>query len=133
MTVYHPTSCTECEALKLGDCSTCEMSKWRTVQNLLAWIIALETMAALSFAVFYAIWTGSATDSLVMYGDPFYAAKWGASATFVGLVLLFAFRDPITAWILYWAPKIQEWQREQQERGPFNLDDDEEDEGEDED
>ena len=107
MTTYHETSCTECEALKLGDCSTCDMSKWRTVQNLLAWFIAVEMIGALSLMVGYATFLGSATESFMRFGDTTYAAKLAGAMTFAGLVIIVTLRERITEWLLHWAEIMQ--------------------------
>ena len=123
MTVYHPTSCTECEALKLGDCATCDMSKWRTIQNALAWLIGIEMIGAICVGVFYFIWTGSALDSMMKFGDPFYVAKVGTAVTFVGLVLLYSLREKITHYMEIWSVSAQEWQRRNREEDEDDEDD----------
>ena len=109
MTTYHETSCTECEALKLNNCDDCDMAKWRTIQNGLAWLIATEMIAALTAMVYYALLVGSATESFMRWGDATYAAKVGSLATFVGLVILFMFRESISKWVMMWADTAQRW------------------------
>ena len=83
------------------------MAKWRTVQNLLAWIIAIEMIAALTCTVYYALLVGAGTESFLRFGNSAYAANIGSLATFIGLVLLFLFREPITAWVMRWAVIMQ--------------------------
>jgi hypothetical protein len=108
LTTYHPTSCTECEALKLGDCATCDARWVRAAQNFLAWVITIEMMLAVSCAVFYAIWAGSATESFMKFGDPYYAAKLGATAVFVGIGVLVLFNERITTFLFRWAEFYQQ-------------------------
>jgi uncharacterized membrane protein len=107
MTTYHPTSCTECEELKLGDCATCDMHKWRVIQNALAWLIAMEMIAALTCAVYYALLVGTATDSFMKYGNAYFAADVGSVVTFISLVMLFLMRERVSAWVLLWADFFQ--------------------------
>lgn len=101
MTTYHPTSCTECEKLKLGDCATCDMAKWRTTQNALAFFIAAEMILALTAAVYYFTYMGSYLESFMRYGDSAYAAKIAAGLTFAGMIGIFLLREKLTAWVEY--------------------------------
>jgi hypothetical protein len=107
VTVYHPTSCTECEELKLGDCATCDMAKWRVIQNGLAWLIAMEMIAALTCAMYYALLVGTATDSFMKYGNAYLVANVGSAITFIGLATLFLMRERVSAWVLLWADVMQ--------------------------
>jgi len=123
MTTFHPTSCTECEELKLGDCSQCDMSKWRTIQNFLAWLIGLEMIGAICVGAFYFIWAGSALESMMKYGDPFYVAKTGTAVIFVGLVILYSQRERVTHYVEIWSVSAQEWQQRQREADEEDEDD----------
>jgi hypothetical protein len=85
------------------------MHKWRIIQNGLAWIIALEMIVALTCAVYYALILGAGTDSFIRFGDSGYAARLGALMTFVGLSVLFLFREPISTWLIQWASVMQRY------------------------
>lgn len=112
MTTIHQTSCTECEALKINDCPQCDMYKWRVVQNGLAAIIALETIAFLSIGTYFAILIASQESihtviAINRFGGAEHIAGIGGGAVFIGCALLFAYRDQVTEWVLMWAKAIQ--------------------------
>jgi hypothetical protein len=83
------------------------MYKWRVTQNALAWIIAMEMIAALTSAIYYALLVGAGTDSFMKYGDATIVAKVGSLVTFAGLVLLFVMRERVSAWVFQWAEVMQ--------------------------
>jgi hypothetical protein len=108
MTTFHPTSCTECEELKLGNCQDCDMAKWRTAQNILAYIVSIEMIITVSLMVFWAVSIGAGTESLMKFGDRLYAAKIAGALTFIGMVVLFAIRDYIMSGIMWFARYIEQ-------------------------
>jgi len=99
------------------------MSKWRTIQNFLAWLIGLEMIAAICAGAFYFIWTGSALESMMKYGDPFYVAKTGTAVIFVGLVILYSQRERVTHYVEILSVSAQEWQQRQREADEEDEDD----------
>lgn len=120
----HEESCTKCEELGLNQCKGCKYDKVRKAQNLGAALISVVTVCVVSYGVRFITIAWSAPDSYARFGSAELVGNYAGAAVFIGMVVMFALREPITKWVMEQA-RIAQMKKE-------DFDDDEEEDEDDE-